>query len=70
MKVNENSYNPVLEVKPGYYIDPYDNIAMRSPAGSWSIWSTDEDNNEDWRFYPEPRKLDAMIKMFIFIEDL
>lgn len=62
--------NPVLDIKPGFYIDPHDNLAIRSPLGNWSIWSIDEDNKEEFRFYPNPRSLDAMIKMFIFIEDL
>ena len=62
--------NPVLDIKPGTYIDPFDNLAQRSKSGMWNIWAVDEDGNEGWRYSPEPRKLDAMIKMFIFIEDL
>ena len=70
MKINGNAYNPVLDVKPGYYCDPYDNIAIRSPAGMWSVYSVDEDQNENFVFHPNPRQLDCMVKMFIFIEDL
>jgi len=66
----QKQYNPVLDIKPGYYIDMFDNIAIRSPAGMWSVYSVDENLKEDFVYHPQPRQLDAMVKMFIFIEDL
>jgi hypothetical protein len=59
------------DIRSGAYIDPYDNIALRTPAGNWQIWATDESSSEErFMFHPEPRKIDAMVMMFVYIADI
>ena len=58
-------------IKPGIYCDPFDNIAIRSYAGNWQIWGSDSVSPEE-RFmnHPEPRKLDSMVMMFVYIGEI
>ncbi len=59
------------DIRSGTYIDPYDNLAIRSPAGNWTVFATDEISNEErFMFHPEPRKLDSMVMMFVYIGEI
>lgn len=55
-------------IKPGIYIDPFGNIAIRSYAGNWALWSvTSDDMTERFVHNPDPRSID---RLYIQINEL